>query len=35
MESWPAKQHKESGLLERVNESKIDIKKAEKLTLNF
>tara|TARA_Y100000817_G_scaffold127658_1_gene100071 strand:+ start:3136 stop:3687 length:552 start_codon:yes stop_codon:yes gene_type:complete len=35
MESWPAKQHKESGLLQRVNESKIDIKKAEKLTLNF
>ncbi|MBA31739.1 MAG: oligoribonuclease [Chloroflexi bacterium] len=35
MESWPANQHKKSGLLKRVNDSKIDIKKAEKLTLNF
>lgn len=35
MESWPASQHKKSGLLKRVNDSKIDIKKAEKLTLNF
>ncbi|MFL2665701.1 MAG: oligoribonuclease [Dehalococcoidia bacterium] len=35
MESWPAKQHKKSGLLKRVKDSKIDIKKAEKTTLNF
>ena len=35
MEDWPAKQHQTSGLLERVEESKVTVAKAEKQTLEF
>ena len=35
MEDWPAKQHQTSGLLERVEKSKITVAKAEKQTLEF
>ncbi len=35
MEEWPAKQHQISGLLDRIEASKIDIAEAEKLTLAF
>ena len=35
MEDWPAKQHQTSGLLERVEKSKVTVAKAEKQTLEF
>ncbi len=35
MEEWPAKQHKVSGLLEQVENSKITVAEAEKQTLEF
>ena len=35
MEDWPAKQHQISGLLERVEKSKVTVAKAEKQTLEF
>ena len=35
MEDWPAKQHKTSGLLERVEKSQVSIDEAEKQTLEF
>ena len=35
MEDWPAKQHKISGLLDRIEASKIDIAEAERQTLKF
>ncbi|MDA1279898.1 MAG: oligoribonuclease [Chloroflexi bacterium] len=35
MEEWPAQQHKKSGLLDRIEASKIDIAEAEKQTLEF
>ena len=35
MEDWPAKQHKTSGLLERVEKSQVTIDEAEKQTLEF
>lgn len=35
MEDWPAKQHKKSGLLKRIEESKIDVAEAEAQTLEF
>ncbi len=35
MEEWPAKQHKKSGLLDRIEASKIDVAEAEKQTLEF
>ena len=35
MEDWPAKQHKTSGLLERVEKSQVTIDQAEKQTLEF
>ncbi len=35
MEEWPAEQHKKSGLLDRIEASKIDIAEAEKQTLEF
>ena len=35
MEDWPAKQHQTSGLLERVEKSKVTAAKAEKQTLEF
>ena len=35
MEEWPAKQHKISGLLERVENSKITVAEAEKQTLEI
>ena len=35
MEDWPAKQHQISGLLERVEKSKVTVAKADKQTLEF
>lgn len=35
MEEWPAKQHKKSGLLDRIEASKIDVAEAERQTLEF
>ena len=35
MEDWPAKQHQTSGLLERVEKSKVTVDEAEKQTLEF
>jgi len=35
MEEWPAKQHKKSGLLDRIEASEIDVAEAEKQTLEF
>lgn len=35
MEEWPAEQHKKSGLLDRIEASDIDVKEAEKQTLDF
>lgn len=35
MEEWPAKQHKKSGLIDRIEASKIDVAEAEKQTLEF
>jgi len=35
MEEWPAKQHKKSGLLDRIEASKIDVAEAEAQTLKF
>jgi oligoribonuclease len=35
MEEWPAEQHKKSGLLDRIEKSKIDVAEAEKQTLEF
>lgn len=35
MEEWPAAQHKKSGLLDRVEASKIDVGEAEEQTLSF
>jgi oligoribonuclease len=35
MEEWPAKQHKKSGLLDRIEASSIDITEAESQTLEF
>ena len=35
MEEWPAEQHKKSGLLDRIKASDIDVKEAEKQTLDF
>ena len=35
MEEWPAKQHKKSGLLDRIEASEIDIGEAENQTLDF
>lgn len=35
MDEWNQKQHKKSGLIEEVKASKISMKKAEKLTLEF
>ena len=35
MEDWPAKQHKKSGLLDRIEASQIDIVEAERQTLEF
>jgi len=35
MEEWSAEQHKKSGLLDRVEASDIDVKEAEKQTLDF
>jgi len=35
MEDWPAKQHKKSGLLDRIEVSEIDIAEAERQTLEF
>jgi oligoribonuclease len=35
MEEWPAKQHKISGLLDRIEASKIDVGEAEAQTLEF
>ena len=35
LEEWPAKQHKKSGLLDRIKASKIDVAEAEAQTLEF
>ncbi len=35
LEEWPAKQHKKSGLLDRIEASKIDVAEAEAQTLEF
>ena len=35
MEEWPAKQHKKSGLLDRIEASEIDVEEAETQTLEF
>ena len=35
MEEWPARQHKKSGLIDRIKASKIDVAEAEKQTLEF
>ncbi|MGB1749844.1 MAG: oligoribonuclease [Dehalococcoidia bacterium] len=35
MEEWPAKQHKKSGLLDRIAASDIDVAEAERQTLEF
>ncbi|MDP6667767.1 MAG: oligoribonuclease [Dehalococcoidia bacterium] len=35
MEKWPAEQHKKSGLLDRIEASKIGVAEAERQTLNF
>ena len=35
MEEWSAAQHKKSGLLDRIEESEIDVGEAEKQTLDF
>ena len=35
MEEWPAKQHKKSGLLDRIEASEIDVAEAEAQTLKF
>ena len=35
MDSWNKKQHKKSGLIEEVKKSKLSVRKAEKITLDF
>ena len=35
MEEWPARQHKKSGLLDRIEASNIDLAEAERQTLDF
>ena len=35
MEEWPAKQHKKSGLLDRIAASDVDVVEAERQTLEF
>jgi oligoribonuclease len=35
MEAWPAVQHKKSGLLDRVEASRTEVREAERQTLDF